>query len=128
VQKAIDTKNKIPVITENKPVVDNSSVVLPAPETTTNAMTNLNKKSNNRIDYASTLEEAYDNLDKILGSDGIKNLTTDTHKLMSKQQELFQSMQTISPLLSQAKELLGGFDMKNLEGLASFAGSLGKST
>ena len=87
-----------------------------------------NKKgSKNRIDYASTLEEAYDNLDSILGGDGIKNLTKDTQKLMSKQQELFKSMETMAPMLNQAKSMLEGFDMKNLQGLASLATSFGST-
>ena len=81
-----------------------------------------NKKGGkNRIDYASTLEDAYDNLDSILGGEGIKQLTNDTQKLMSKQQELFKSMETMAPMLSQAKSMLEGFDMKNLQGLASLA-------
>ena len=89
-------------------------------------MTTMNKKQNkngssSRIDYASTLEEAYDNLDKILGGDGIKNLTMDTQNLMSKQQELFQTMQTMTPMLNQAKQMLEGFDMKSLQGLAGLA-------
>jgi len=87
-----------------------------------------NKKgSSSRIDYASTLEEAYDNLDQILGGDGIKNLTTDTQHLMSKQQELFQSMQAMTPMLNQAKQMLEGFDMKSLEGLAGIASSFTSS-
>ena len=88
-----------------------------------------NKKgSKNRIDYASTLEEAYDNLDSILGGDGIKNLTKDTQKLMSKQQELFKSMETMAPMLNQAKSMLEGFDMKNLQGLASLATNFGSTS
>ena len=87
-----------------------------------------NKKgSKNRIDYASTLEEAYDNLDSILGGDGIKNLTKDTQKLMSKQQELFKSMESMAPMLNQAKSMLEGFDMKNLQGLASLATNFGST-
>jgi hypothetical protein len=77
--------------------------------------------SKNRIDYASTLEEAYDNLDKILGSDGIKNLTTDTHKLMEKQQQLFKAMESMAPMLESAQNMLQGFDMKSLQGLTGLA-------
>ena len=41
-----------------------------------------------KIDYASTIEDAYDDLNKILGSDGIKRLTDDTQGLMKQQMEL----------------------------------------
>jgi hypothetical protein len=85
-------------------------------------MSNVKKIGKNRIDYASTLEEAYDNLDSILGGDGIKQLTSDTKNLMMKQQELFKSMENMAPMLETAKGMLEGFDMKSLQGLASFAG------
>ena len=83
----------------------------------------LETATNARIDYASTMESAYDNLDKILGSDSIGKLTNDTQKLMTKQQQLFDTMQTMVPALEQAKTLLGGFDLKNLGDI----GNLGKS-
>ena len=75
----------------------------------------------NRIDYASTLEEAYDNLENILGQGGIKQLTNDTQNLMQKQKELFKSMEGMSPLLNQAKELLSGFNMQNIQGISGMA-------
>jgi len=106
----------------NKPSMEEG-----APQPVVDAMTMGNKK-NSRIDYASTLEEAYDNLDNILGGDGIKNLTQDTQKLMEKQKELFESMQSMTPMLNQAKDMLKGFDMNNLKGLASLATSFSPTT
>jgi hypothetical protein len=76
---------------------------------------------NSRIDYASTLEGAYDNLDKILGSDGINKLTGDTQKLMSQQQKLFDTMNGMKPMLDQAKQMLAGFDLKELGNLANLS-------
>jgi hypothetical protein len=80
---------------------------------------------NSRIDYASTLEGAYDNLDKILGSDGINKLTGDTQKLMVQQQKLFETMEGMVPMINQAKEMMSGIDMTQLGGLADMANSLG---
>uniref|UniRef100_A0A6C0H6L4 Uncharacterized protein n=1 Tax=viral metagenome TaxID=1070528 RepID=A0A6C0H6L4_9ZZZZ len=77
------------------------------------------KKNNYRIDYASTLESAYSNLDKILGKDGIQNLTNDTQKLMKNQKELFDSMKGMMPVLNNAKEMLKGFDLGKLSKMAS---------
>jgi hypothetical protein len=82
-------------------------------------------ENNSRIDYASTLEGAYDNLDKILGSDGINKLTGDTQKLMAQQQKLFDTMQNMAPMLEDAKKMLAGFDMKELGNLAGLATSIG---
>ena len=81
---------------------------------------------NSRIDYASTLEGAYDNLDKILGSDGINKLTGDTQKLMVQQQKLFTTMQGMLPMIEQAKGMMDGIDMSQFSGLADMANSLGR--
>jgi len=54
-----------------------------------------------KIDYASTIENAYDDLNKILGSDGIKNLTQDTQRLMQQQLSLAQSMEGLAPLVEK---------------------------
>jgi len=87
-------------------------------------MTTMYKKGN-RIDYASTVEDAYGDLNKILGGDGIKNLTGDTQRLMDQQMQLAEAMKGMSPLLEQAKSMLQGFDMKNLDSLAGMAKSFG---
>jgi len=67
------------------------------------------------IDYASTIEDAYDQLNGILGSDGIKQLTNDTQGLMKQQMQLAESMRSlqpmiegIGPLMQQAQGFLGG--------------------
>ena len=74
---------------------------------------------NTRIDYATTLEEAYGNLEGILGDGGINKLTTDTKRLMNQQQELFQTMQNIVPMVETAKNMMDTFDMKKLGGMAN---------
>ena len=71
-------------------------------------------KGKYNIDYASTIEDAYDELNNILGSDGIKNLTSDTQNLMKQQKQLTEAMtqieplmHTVGPLLEQAKTMMG---------------------
>lgn len=78
------------------------------------------RKGSYNIDYASTIEDAYDELNKILGSDGIKNLTDDTQKLMKQQMMLAESMQSMEPiikgmgpLLEKAEGLLGNMGDSN---------------
>jgi len=81
------------------------------------------------IDYASTVEDAYDELNKILGSDGIKRLTNDTQSLMKQQLQLAESMKSMqpmiasmAPLMQQAQGLLGNMgDNGNLNNLANIA-------
>jgi hypothetical protein len=57
------------------------------------------KNGGTKIDYASTIEDAYDELNNLLGSDGIKNLTNDTQSLMKQQMELAESMKSMTPLV-----------------------------
>jgi hypothetical protein len=78
-----------------------------------------------RIDYATTLEDAYDNLDKILGSGGMKNLSADTEKLINQQKSLFESMNSMMPLVGKAQDMLKGFDMDKIGKLANMSSSFG---
>lgn len=77
------------------------------------------------IDYASTIEDAYDELNNILGSDGIQRLTSDTQKLMNQQMQLAEAMkgmgpmvQSLSPMVEQLKGMMGDNGMQNMMDLA----------
>ena len=91
----------------------------PAPEGFGDKMSN-NKKGKKeehfgpRLDYAATIEQSYQNLDSLLGSDSIKQLTGDTQKLMQQQQNLFNTMNQMVPVLEGAQNILKGFDMSSL--------------
>jgi hypothetical protein len=89
------------------------------------------------IDYASTIEDAYDQLNNILGSDGIKRLTGDTQKLMQQQMQLAESMkqmepmiQGMGPMMEQAKGLLEGMGDSNggMAGIMEMAKKFGGSS
>lgn len=78
------------------------------------------KNGASKIDYASTIEDAYDDLNKILGSDGIKRLTDDTQGLMKQQMQLAESMkgfqpliEGIKPMMEQMKVMMEGMDGKD---------------
>jgi hypothetical protein len=60
-------------------------------------------KESNRIDYASTLEEAYDNIENIIGEEGVRGLTDQTKSLMHQQKELMNNMKEMGPLLKSAE-------------------------
>lgn len=64
-------------------------------------------KKNNRVDYAATVEDAYDDLNKILGGAGMKNLSNDTQNLVKHQQDLTKAMQSMGPLVEQATNMMG---------------------
>ena len=77
-----------------------------------------------KVDYAATLESAYDNLDKLLSSDAIKNMTADTGRLAEKQQLLMGNIEKIAPIMEKAGSILSGFDMG---AITKLMGSVGKS-
>ena len=82
------------------------------------------KNGASKIDYASTIEDAYDDLNKILGSDGIKRLTDDTQGLMKQQMQLADSMKSITPLVQGMAPMIDQMKdmMKNMDGKDGLGG------
>ena len=78
-----------------------------------------------RIDYSTTLEQAYDNLEKMLGSDGLNNLSADTNKLMSQQQKLFSTVDKMLPMIDKAQGMLAGLDMDKINSLVGMTEKFG---
>ena len=103
----------------NNPELNNNSIDVNDVEGFGEKFSN-NKKGGNvsnvapRIDYAATIDQSYQQLDELLGSDSLKNLSADTQKLMSQQQQLFTTMQQMAPVLEGAKSMLETFDIKGL--------------
>ena len=105
--EAPDAETKDPIITADVAKKDSFEV-------------GRSKNGASKIDYASTIEDAYDDLNKILGSDGIKRLTSDTQGLMKQQMQLAKSMegmgpiiQNIKPMMDQMKGMMAGMDGKD---------------
>lgn len=67
-----------------------------------------------RIDYAKTLEMAYDNLDKMLGKDGMEGLTAETTKLATQQKNLMESLNNMQPMIAKAKSMMEGMDLPDV--------------
>ena len=87
---------------------------------------NVSNNVNPRLDYAATIEESYANLDQLLGSDSIKQLTNDTQKLMKQQQNLFDTMQNMVPVLEGAQNLLKDFKIEGLTNSLKNMGGISK--
>ena len=71
-----------------------------------------------RIDYAATMEQAYDNLQKMLGEDGVKGITNETKKLVQQQKDLMGTLNTMAPVLNTAKETLESMNMPDMAGMS----------
>lgn len=123
-KKKPDVKNEEVISDTEDQVGNDEDPVGDAPNKADSGMTTMYKKKN-RIDYASTVEDAYGDLNKILGGDGIKRLTDDTQKLMGQQMQLAEAMKSMTPLLSQAKSLMAGFDTKQFGDITAMAKQFG---
>lgn len=82
------------------------------------------KKGTVRLDHAATIETAYDDLQNILGSDGISKLTEDTKKLISQQKNLFTTMEQLTPAVKETMSMLEGLDVKGITGMSASATSV----
>lgn len=100
-----------------------TSTTEPVPNT--EAMTGLRKKktSNNKIDYAKTLTDAYSNLQGSIGPDGIEGLTNQTKDLMKQQNALMDNIKTIEPFLKTAQGFMKDLDLEGLTGLGNMVNS-----
>jgi hypothetical protein len=72
-----------------------------------------------RLDHAATIETAYDDLQNILGSDGIGKLTDDTKKLMNQQKNLFEAMNQLAPAVKETMGMLEGLDLNGITNMSS---------
>jgi hypothetical protein len=70
------------------------------------------KNRGHEIDYATTIEDAYDQLNGILGSDGVQRLTSDTQGLMKQQMQLAKAMESMQPMVESIAPMV-----KNLQGM-----------
>jgi hypothetical protein len=86
------------------------------------------KKGASRVDMGSTLEQAYDDLNSVLGSDGIKNLTADTQNLMKQQLHLAEAMKDMGPLMQQAQSMLKSLNIDGIGDLPSLIKKFGVNT
>ena len=83
------------------------------------------KKGSSRVDMGTTLEQAYDDLNSVLGSDGIKSLTNDTQNLMKQQLHLAEAMKEMGPLMQQAQSMLKTLNIDGLGDLPSLIKKFG---
>lgn len=83
------------------------------------------KGKGNRIDYANTLEKAYENLQSKIGEGGVEGLTQQTASLVNQQKELMDNITKMTPFIETAEGFLNNL---NLDGLEKMGGLLSKFT
>jgi len=110
------------VIRKNKPMKKRESDKMNSKEE--DNMKTKDKKNKITIDHQSTLEEAYDNLERMLGSDGIRNMTKDTKKLAEKQKKLMANIKNMQPMLQNATKMLEGLDLEGMGNITKMMGNV----
>ena len=84
-----------------------------------------------KLDHAATLSAAYDNLDKLLGSDALQKMSKDSQGLAHQQEKLLGSLDKLEPMIQRAGSMLeglsGGADRISgmMDKLGSIAGGIG---
>lgn len=85
------------------------------------------------IDQSKTVEEAYNNLDKLIGEDGISDMTAKTQELMQNQKNLQKAMAGLPEMMNTVQGMMkqmGGMEGMNsmLKNLEPAIGAIGKIT
>jgi len=74
-----------------------------------------------QLGKASEMEQAYDNLEKVMGTENVKSISSDTKDLIKQQNELIKQLKTMTPALNDAMASLGGLDLNKLTGMFNSA-------
>jgi hypothetical protein len=79
------------------------------------------KNMEQQLGKASEAEKAYDNLEKIMGTENINSISSDTKDLIKQQNDLIKQLKTMTPALNSAMASLGGLDLNKLTGMFNSA-------
>ena len=63
------------------------------------------------------IEQAYDNIDKVIGKNGMKSISNNTQELLRKQNELLKGLKNITPALNEAMGAIGKIDLGSLQNM-----------
>tara|TARA_Y100000022_G_C13188099_1_gene346703 strand:- start:206 stop:1000 length:795 start_codon:yes stop_codon:yes gene_type:complete len=75
------------------------------------------KQMEKQLGDASKLELAYDNLEKVIGNNGIQSLSGNTEELIKKQNKIMKQMKEITPTLQNAMESVSKIDLGKISQL-----------
>lgn len=75
----------------------------------------VNNNEDEEVDVAAQMEDAYGNLNKMLGDGALKSMATETKKLVAQQQNLMNTLHTMTPTLNKAKETLENLNLPNMD-------------
>ena len=74
-----------------------------------------------QLGKATEMEQAYDNVDKIIGKNNVQSISSDTKDLIKQQNELIKQLKTMTPALNDAMSSLGNLDLSKLTNMFNSA-------
>lgn len=86
--------------------------------------TKKNENENPSINYSQTIEQAYENLENLIGKDGIEKMTEQTANLANKQKDLMKNIEHMAPLIEKTTQILGGFNFNGNEEMQNALSSM----
>lgn len=120
-----EIKNKIKEKKQNGPIdtEDDSTEDMEVSSKVSTISTN-KKGKENYVDYASTLEKAYTNLQNTVGEGGVEGLTKQTEGLIEQQKNLMKNIETMQPFLKTADSFMQNLNLDGLDGIGDMLGKL----
>lgn len=70
-----------------------------------------------QLGKADQMEQTYDNLEKVIGENGIKSMSSSTKELVRQQKELVKGLKEVTPALNEAMGAIGKIDIGGLSKL-----------
>tara|TARA_X000000368_G_scaffold73013_1_gene53478 strand:- start:26214 stop:27074 length:861 start_codon:yes stop_codon:yes gene_type:complete len=70
-----------------------------------------------QLGQADKIEAAYDNLEQVIGENGIKSMSDSTKELVRQQNELLKGLKNITPALHEAMGAIGKIDLGGLKSM-----------
>lgn len=86
---------------------------------TTESMNLINRKKGRFDENAASVEDTYNDINKLLENSAGSNLNIDTKQLLEQQAQLTEAMKNMAPLIESAKSLMNGMNFDGLNNLAS---------
>ena len=98
---------------------DSSATTPEAKNTTTESMNSISRKRGRIDENAASVQDTYNDLNKLLENGAGPNLNIDTKQLLEQQAQLTEAMKNMGPLIESAKTLMNGMNFEGLNNLAS---------
>ena len=75
------------------------------------------KQLEEQLGKADEMEKAYDNLEKVIGQNGIKSMSDTTKELVKQQNDLLKGLKDITPALHEAMGAIGKIDLGGISSI-----------